>query len=90
MQDAAGIVERLLGFLEIGKPHVTAESLIQIKDLLRRYPDIADVCISSISFISPVVIPPSTAHAVSQGSDERHPTVSFQPASMQSSAASVS
>lgn len=52
VQDASGIVERLLGFLEVGKAHITAEALIQIKDLLRRYPDIAEACLSSISATS--------------------------------------
>ena len=55
MQDTAGIVERLLGFLDVGKAHVTAEALTQIKDVLRRYPEIAEVCITSISAISPEV-----------------------------------
>ena len=55
VQDTTGIVERLLGFLEAGKTHVTAEALIQIKDLLRRYPEIAQACISSISAIIPEV-----------------------------------
>ena len=60
VQDTAGIVERLLGFLEVGKPHVTAEAMIQVKDLLRRYPDIAAACISSISAVNLEVI--STSH----------------------------
>ncbi len=51
----AGIVERLLGFLEVGKEHITAETLIQMKDLLRRYPDISEVCISSLGAINPSV-----------------------------------
>lgn len=59
VQDTAGIVERLLGFLEVGKPHVTAEAMIQIKDLLRRYPDIAAACISSISAVNLEVMPPA-------------------------------
>jgi hypothetical protein len=29
VQDVGGIVERLLGFLEMGRDHVTAETLIQ-------------------------------------------------------------
>ncbi|KAK9817308.1 hypothetical protein WJX72_012438 [[Myrmecia] bisecta] len=53
VQDVAGIVERLLGFLEIGKDFITAETIIQIKDLVRRYPDIAEACISSVASISP-------------------------------------
>ena len=50
-------MERLLGFLEVGKPHVTAETMIQIKDLLRRYPDIAAACISSIAAVNLEVLP---------------------------------
>ena len=30
VQDVGGIVERLLGFLEMGRDHVTAETLIQV------------------------------------------------------------
>ena len=48
-------MERLLGFLDTGKPHVTAEALIQIKDLLRRYPAVAAACLSSVSSIAPEV-----------------------------------
>lgn len=53
--DVAGIVERLLGYLEVGKEHITSETLIQMKDLLRRYPDIAEVCIASLGAINPSV-----------------------------------
>ena len=49
VHDVGGIVERLLEFLEIGKNHVTAETIIQMKDLLRTFPDIAEVCLASIS-----------------------------------------
>lgn len=52
----SGLLDRLLGFLELGKDCVTAETLIQMKDLLRRYPHIADVAIASIASISPQVI----------------------------------
>lgn len=38
-----GIVERLLLFLDSGAEHLVAETLIQMKDLLRRYPDMAMV-----------------------------------------------
>ena len=55
MQDVGGIVERLLGFLETGRGFVTAEAVIQLKDLLRRYPAIAEASLSSISAISPEV-----------------------------------
>ncbi len=53
VQDVSGLLDRLLGFLELGKDCVTAETLIQMKDLLRRYPDIADVAIASVAAISP-------------------------------------
>ncbi|KAK9786802.1 hypothetical protein WJX73_006669 [Symbiochloris irregularis] len=53
VQDVGGIVERLLGFLEVGKPYVTAEAVTQIADLLRRFPDLAEICVSSVSNISP-------------------------------------
>jgi vesicle coat complex subunit len=40
--DVGGIIERLLTFLDVGGPeHLIAEALVQMKDLLRRYPDIA-------------------------------------------------
>eukprot|EP00884_Botryococcus_braunii_P006125 jgi/Botrbrau1/15513/Bobra.0225s0004.1 len=51
--DAEGIVERLLGFLDMGRPCVTAEALIHISDLLRKQPSLADACISAVSTISP-------------------------------------
>lgn len=38
-----GIVERLLLFLESGYDHIVAETLVQLKDLLRRYPDLGEV-----------------------------------------------
>ena len=52
VQDVPGLVERLLGFLDIGKDFVTAETIVQVKDLARKYPDIAEVCVGSISSIS--------------------------------------
>lgn len=55
VQDVTGLLDRLLGFLELGKPSVTAETLIQMKDLLRRYPHIAEVAIASVASISPEV-----------------------------------
>ena len=58
VQDVGGIIERLLGFLEVGKPFVTAEAVTQIADLLRRFPDLAEVCISSVSLITPQVLSP--------------------------------
>ena len=53
VQDVGGIVERLLGFLETGRDFVTAEAVIQLKDLLRRYPAIAEASLSSVSNITP-------------------------------------
>jgi Adaptin N terminal region len=52
VQDVSGLLDRLLNFLELGKDCVTAETLIQIKDLLRRYPHIAEVAIASVASIS--------------------------------------
>eukprot|EP00878_Enallax_costatus_P027330 GHUV01029406.1.p1 GENE.GHUV01029406.1~~GHUV01029406.1.p1 ORF type:complete len:554 (+),score=105.09 GHUV01029406.1:514-2175(+) len=43
VSDVNGIVERLLMFLESGYDHIVAETLIQLKDLLRRYPDLGEV-----------------------------------------------
>ena len=57
VQDVGGIVERLLGFLETGRDFVTAEAIIQLKDLLRRYPAIAEASLSSVSNITPEVSP---------------------------------
>ena len=59
----AGIVERLLGFLEMGKDHVTAETLIQIKDLLRRYPDVAEAALAAVAAISPTDVAEPEAKA---------------------------
>eukprot|EP00967_Tisochrysis_lutea_P156745 scaffold316493_cov18-Tisochrysis_lutea.AAC.1 len=41
--DMGGIVERLLLFLDSHCEDVVAETLVQMKDLLRRYPDMAEV-----------------------------------------------
>lgn len=43
MSDVNGLVERLLMFLESGYDHIVAETLIQLRDLLRRYPDLGEV-----------------------------------------------
>ncbi len=37
MSDVNGIIERLLTFLEAGSEHITAESLVQLQHLLRRW-----------------------------------------------------
>ena len=64
MQDVGGIVERLLGFLETGRGFVTAEAVIQLKDLLRRYPAIAEASLSSLSAISPEVQRPAQTRPI--------------------------
>ncbi|KAJ9512707.1 hypothetical protein QJQ45_019004, partial [Haematococcus lacustris] len=46
--DAAGIIERLLGLLESHCEVVVCEALVQMKDLLRRYPDMAEVVVSQV------------------------------------------
>mmetsp|Transcript_32786 Transcript_32786/g.83214 ORF Transcript_32786/g.83214 Transcript_32786/m.83214 type:complete len:924 (-) Transcript_32786:319-3090(-) len=46
--DASGVVERLLIFLDSGCDQVVAEALVQMKDLLRRYPDMAEVVVSQL------------------------------------------
>lgn len=79
VQDVPGLVERLLGFLDIGKDFVTAETIVQVKDLARKYPDIAEVCVGSVSNISlevgpsprPLSLPPS--HLFSLPCHPRHP-----------------
>ena len=47
--DVAGIVDRLLSFLDLGSDYVACEALGQVRDLLRVAPDRADVCITAIS-----------------------------------------
>lgn len=49
--DMSGIVERLIGFLDYGDQEIISETIVQMKDLLRRYPDVSEVCIPSISSI---------------------------------------
>ncbi len=52
--DVGGIVERLLVFLDSSSEDVVAEALVQMKDLLRRYPDMAEVghdCLYKLSKI---------------------------------------
>eukprot|EP00210_Caulerpa_lentillifera_P003030 g2892.t1 len=49
--DVSGIIERLIGFLEYGEQEIISETLVQMKDLLRRFPDMCEVCIPSISAI---------------------------------------
>lgn len=47
--DSGGIVERLLTFLDVGSSeHLVAEALVALKDVLRRYPDVAHVCVGGL------------------------------------------
>jgi hypothetical protein len=43
VSDVNGVVERLLLFLDSSYSHIVAETLVQLKDLLRRYPDLGAV-----------------------------------------------
>ena len=61
--DVSGIIERLLIFLETGYDHIQAEALIQMKDLLRRYPDMAEVCIAQLVELNPASISEPEAKA---------------------------
>ncbi|GAX84188.1 hypothetical protein CEUSTIGMA_g11611.t1 [Chlamydomonas eustigma] len=61
--DVSGIIERLLLFLDAGSEALTAEALVQMKDLLRRYPDIAQVCLPQLSELSITNLPQPEARA---------------------------
>ncbi|XP_071692522.1 beta-adaptin-like protein A [Rutidosis leptorrhynchoides] len=50
--DVNAIVDRLLQFLEMEKDYVTAETLVLVKDLLRKYPQWSHGCIAVIGNIS--------------------------------------
>ncbi|KAK1372487.1 hypothetical protein POM88_028680 [Heracleum sosnowskyi] len=50
--DVNAIVDRLLQFLEMEKDHVTAETLVLVKDLLRKYPQWSHNCIAVVGNIS--------------------------------------
>ncbi|KAG8381866.1 hypothetical protein BUALT_Bualt05G0017400 [Buddleja alternifolia] len=50
--DVNAIVDRLLQFLEMEKEHVTAETLVLVKDLLRKYPQWSQDCIAVVGNIS--------------------------------------
>ena len=49
-QNVAGIVDRLLQFIESTK-HITAETLVQVKDLVRKHPRWIDQCVVAVSGI---------------------------------------
>ncbi|EEE55019.1 hypothetical protein OsJ_02672 [Oryza sativa Japonica Group] len=50
--DVNAIVDRLLQFLEMDKEYVTAETLVLVKDLLRKYPQWSHDCIAVVGNIS--------------------------------------
>lgn len=50
--DVNAIVDRLLQFLEMEKDYVTAEALVLVKDLLRKYPQWSQDCIAVVGNIS--------------------------------------
>ncbi|KAF2579911.1 hypothetical protein F2Q68_00000375 [Brassica cretica] len=50
--DVNAIVDRLLQFLEMEKDYVTAETLVLVKDLLRKHPQWSHDCISVVGGIS--------------------------------------
>ncbi|WVZ69593.1 hypothetical protein U9M48_018359 [Paspalum notatum var. saurae] len=50
--DVNAIVDRLLQFLEMDKDFVTAETLVLVKDLLRKYPQWSHDCIAVVGNIS--------------------------------------
>ncbi|GAB4816706.1 hypothetical protein N2152v2_003752 [Parachlorella kessleri] len=50
--DVEGILDRLLLFLGYEKDYVTAETLIQMTNVLRRYPDAADACVDSVAALN--------------------------------------
>ena len=62
-QDISGIVDRLLQFLDHGTDYVTAETLVAIKDLLRRHPRWANDCIVAVSGIELDAISEPSARA---------------------------
>ena len=79
VQDSGGIVERLLGLLDIARPHVTAEAITQIAHVLRAFPDMAEVLsyllhrllcswVPAAGAYAAVCTPGSTASAEREGS----------------------
>ncbi|GJP44368.1 hypothetical protein CLOM_g3749 [Closterium sp. NIES-68] len=50
--DVNGIVDRLLQFLEMDTDYVTAETLVLVRDLLRKYPQWSQDCIAVVGSVS--------------------------------------
>ena len=62
-QDVSGIVDRLLQFLDHGTDYVTVETLVMIKDLLRRHPKWADECVLAVSAVDAESVTEPSARA---------------------------
>ena len=54
--DVAGIVDRLLTFLDLGSDHVVSEALGVVKDVLRRFPERAEACIAAVSALNATAV----------------------------------
>mmetsp|Transcript_4549 Transcript_4549/g.8531 ORF Transcript_4549/g.8531 Transcript_4549/m.8531 type:complete len:786 (+) Transcript_4549:231-2588(+) len=63
LPDAEGIVARLLQFLELGQPHIVGETLVQMKDLLRRQPKHTADITAALAMIGPEAVEEPTAKA---------------------------
>lgn len=61
--DVNAIVDRLLQFLEMEKDYVTAETLVLVKDLLRKYPQWSQDCIAVVGNVSSKLVQESKAKA---------------------------
>lgn len=61
--DVNAIVDRLLQFLEMEKDYVTAETLVLVKDLLRKYPQWSHDCIAVVGNVSSQYVQESKAKA---------------------------
>ena len=62
-QSVEGIVDRLLQFVDHGADYVTAETLIAIKDIVRKHPRYANECISAIAGMEAEIIAEPAARA---------------------------
>lgn len=64
--DINGVVDRLLQFLEMETDYVTAETLVLVKDLLRKYPEWSQDCLAVVGTVSGQVRPVTSAGRVYQ------------------------
>ncbi|KAG1664607.1 hypothetical protein FOA52_004482 [Chlamydomonas sp. UWO 241] len=63
VSDVGGVIERLVMFLDSGGEHLTAETLVQLKDVLRRYPDVVMACLTQLNDLTPSTIEQPEARA---------------------------